>query len=71
MLSGFKTMKDEIESKDWFVIPNWTQNLENARFYDTFKEALQSQTESNMKLIEEDRLNESDMYEVFRTSGIS
>jgi len=71
MLSGFKTMKDEIESKDWFVIANWTQNLENARFYDTFKEALQAQTESNMKLIEEDRLNESDMYEVFRTSSIS
>jgi len=61
-------MKDEIESKDWFVIPNWTQNLENARYYDTFKEALRAQTESNMKLIEEDRLNESDMYEVCRTN---
>ena len=63
-------MKNEITNNEWFVIGNWTQNLENANFYNTFKEALQAQTKSNMKLIKEDRLNGSDMYEIFKTSSI-
>ena len=71
MITGFKTVKEEIEDNDWFVIGNWTQNLENAEFFKTFREALIAQTENNKELIIQNRLNECDMYEIFETSSIS
>ena len=70
MLTGFETVRDEIEKNDWFVIGNWTQNLENAQFFKSFKEALKAQCNNNLELIEQDRTNDSDMYEIYRTSSI-
>jgi len=71
MITGFETVKEEIKNNDWFIIANWTQNLENAKFFKTFREALIAQTENNKELIIQNRLNECDMYEIFETSSIS
>jgi len=70
MITGYETMEAKIENNKFFVIGNWTDNLENAEFFKTFKEALEAQIKCNLELIEQDRLNECDMYEVFKTSSL-
>jgi len=70
MITGYETMEAKIENNKFFVIGNWTDNLENAEFFKTFKEALTAQSKNNLELIEQDRINYSDMYEVFKTTSI-
>ena len=70
MITGYKTVENSIKNNNWFIIGNWTSNLENAEFFKTFKEALTAQSKNNLELIEQDRINYSDMYEVFKTTSI-